>query len=418
MDPTPSPDIYIPQRRKLTLVGCLGLTQILAWGTTFYLPAVLATPISRETGWSLALVVAGLSWGLLVAGACSPRVGKIIDRRGGRAVLTLSSCLIALGLGLLSQATNPSFYFVAWTVIGMGMAAGLYDASFALLGRLYGASARSSITGLTLLGGFASTLCWPLVAALEQAIGWRDSCLVIAAIHLSISAPLHYWVIPSRTAHSLPAPQPDEPMPATRRRGLFADRRFADRRFVIVCTAFTLLAFVMSSLSVHLLDILRQTGIDPATVIAIGMVIGPAQVAARLLEFSTSNRLHPIWSARAGALLCLCGTLMFSGAGVYLAFIAAAIYGAGNGILTIAKGTVPLSIFGPHAYGERMGLMARPMLFAQASAPILAALILQFGGATVLLLILGLLLLGGCALFASISPSRDSAETKNEAETA
>lgn len=393
-------------RRKLSLVGALGITQILAWGTTFYLPAVLARPISEGTGWSLALVVAGLSWGLLVAGFCSPRIGRIIDRRGGRLVLTLGSAMVALGLFLLGQAESPGWYFAAWTVIGAGMAASLYDAAFALLGRLYGASARSAITGLTLLGGFASTLCWPAIAGLEQMLGWRDTCLVLALIQLVISLPVHFFLIPAQDRKSGGPDRKDARGRNTQKPALSL---FADRQFLAICSALTLLAFVMSAVSVHLLDILQRIGLDAATAIAIGMVIGPAQVAARLLELATSGRLHPIWSARCGALLCFLGVLLFSGAGLHLAFIAAAIYGAGNGILTIAKGTLPLAIFGAQAYGERMGLLARPMLFAQASAPILAALAIQALGAVAALLMLSVLLLGGLLLFTSIQPPKPAA---------
>lgn len=396
-----------PQRRKATLVSLLGLSQIFAWGTTFYLPAVLAVPISEGTGWSLAVVVAGLSWALLLAGSLAPRVGRTIDRHGGRAVLTASSVLIALGLSLLSLAEHLAVYFLAWSLVGVGMAAGLYDASFALLGRLYGAGARSAITGLTLFGGFASTLCWPLVAALEQALGWRDSCLIIAAGHLLLGAPLHYAVIPGHGSAALSQHQASRPVepglapashPTTRPPSLGPDRRF-----LLVCASFTVLAFVMSSLSVHLLEILRQSGIGAATAIAIGMLIGPAQVSGRVLEFAWGRRLHPIWSARCGSLLCFCGIFLLTGADPKLAFLAAAIYGAGNGILTIARGTLPLSLFGSQGYGERMGLLARPVLFAQASAPILAAFFLQLYGTGVVLAALTGMLAFGFVLLACLS---------------
>lgn len=389
-----------PQRRKATLVSLLGLSQIFAWGTTFYLPAVLAGPISEDTGWSLAMVVAGLSWALLLAGSLAPRVGRTIDRHGGRAVLTASSVLIALGLSLLSRAEHLAVYFLAWSLIGAGMAAGLYDASFALLGRLYGAGARSAITGLTLFGGFASTLCWPLVAALEQALGWRDSCLVIAGGHLLLSAPLHYVIIPRHRSTASSQHQA-----AGAGKADLASASQPDRRFLLLCASFTLLAFVMSSLSVHLLEILRQSGIGAATAIAIGMLIGPAQVAGRVLEFTWGRRLHPVWSARGGSLLCFCGILLLTGADPHLAFLAAAVYGAGNGILTIARGTLPLSLFGSDGYGERMGLLARPMLFAQASAPILAAFCLQLYGADIVLVALTGLLAFGCVFLACLSGS-------------
>lgn len=170
------PESHQPTINRVKLVWALGIAQILAWSTTYYLLAVLATPISKDMGWSLTSVVAGLSWGLLVAGICSPLAGRQIDRHGGRPVLASSSLLMALGLVLMGVAGNLLVYYLAWTCIGAAMAAGLYDAAFSTLGRLLGDGARTSMTGLTLLGGFASTLGWPLIAGLEHELGWRYSC--------------------------------------------------------------------------------------------------------------------------------------------------------------------------------------------------------------------------------------------------
>ncbi len=193
-----------PEPRRVRVVATLGLMQILAWGSTFYLPAVLASPIAADTGWPKAVVVGGLSWSLLVSGLASPRVGRWVDRHGGRQVLAASSLLFAVGLTGLGVASNVPIYFAAWTVIGLGMAAGLYDAAFATLGRLYGASARGAITGLTLFGGLASTIGWPSVAALEDALGWRSACLALAAIHVVVGLPINAFLVP-RVATATPA---------------------------------------------------------------------------------------------------------------------------------------------------------------------------------------------------------------------
>lgn len=367
---------------RFRLVWALGIAQILAWSTTYYLPAVLATPIAKETGWSITNVVIGLSWGLLVAGACSPLVGRMIDRHGGRSVLATSSVFLALGLLLMGAASNLTTYYLAWTLIGAGMAAGLYDAAFSTLGRLLGNNARASMTGLTLLGGFASTLGWPLIAGLEHQIGWRYSCFALAAAHLAIGLPIHLLAIPK----SLDTPA--ETTAVASAPPISNSSKSASCLFMLLATLLTLQSLVVSSISVHLLDVLKLLGIATATALAIGMMIGPSQVVARLAEFSIGRNLHPTWSARIAILLCGLGIGLLLPAIPWLAFAALALYGAGNGILTIARGTLPLALFGADGYGTRMGLLARPMLIAQATGPVAAAIILESFGSTLLLVVM------------------------------
>lgn len=367
---------------RFRLVWALGIAQILAWSTTYYLPAVLATPISKETGWSITSVVIGLSWGLLVAGACSPMVGRWIDRHGGRSVLATSSVLLALGMLLMGAASNLTTYYLAWTLIGAGMAAGLYDAAFSTLGRLLGNNARASMTGLTLLGGFASTLGWPLIAGLEHQIGWRYSCFALAAAHLAIGLPIHLLAIPKNID------TPAETTALANAPSTSSSSKSANRLLLLLATLLTLQSLVISSISVHLLDVLKLLGIATATALAIGMMIGPSQVVARLAEFSIGRNLHPTWSARIAILLCGLGIGLLLPAIPWLAFVALGLYGAGNGVLTIARGTLPLALFGADGYGTRMGLLARPMLIAQATGPVAAALILESFGSTPLLVVM------------------------------
>lgn len=376
---------------RVSLVGAMGLAQILAWSSTYYLPAVLVTPISQETGWSITSVVIGLSLGLLVAGAASPWVGKTIDRRGGRSTLAASSILMALGLLLMGSAQHLATYYLAWGVIGLAMAAGLYDAAFATLGRLLGDNARSSISGLTLLGGFASTVGWPLLAFLEHELGWRGACFVLSVAHLVIGLPIYLMFVPKASLDNTSGISTTETVDAP---ALSAHYR---QLFILVALLLTLQSLVTSSVSVHLLDVLKLLGIVSATALAIGMVIGPAQVAGRIGEFTLGQNLHPTWSTRLGVLLCLVGIALLLPAQPWLAFVAIALYGAGNGILTITRGTLPLVLFGSAGYGARMGLLARPMLIAQAIGPIGAAVILDHFSATALLLLLVGLALAGLA---------------------
>lgn len=379
--------------RRLTVMGIMGTTQILGFGTTAYLPAVLAAPMSRDTGWALGSVVAGLSLGYLVAGFSSPRAGRLIDRFGGRPVLGGSSLLFAIGLALMGLAPNLVVYYLAWTVLGLGMAAGLYDAAFATLARLYGESARATMSGLTLIGGFASTLAWPLISVLETGFGWRDTCLILAAVHLLVGLPLHGFGVPRVERQSVM-----HQSPPAHREAVSAAQRAATRLLILVALLFTLQSLAASSLSVHLLELLRQLGIAAATALAIGMLLGPGQVAGRLAEFTLGRRLHPTWSTRIGVLLCVLGIALLLPAVPALAFVAIALYGAGNGMLTVARGALPLALFGREGYGQRIGLIARPMLLAQACGPILAALVLEKLGASLALAWLCLLVAASCVV--------------------
>ncbi len=382
------PEQTHPPINRSRLVWVMGFTQILAWGSTYYLPAVLASPIAKETGWSITNVVGGLSWGLLIAGASSPAVGRQIDRHGGRSVLAASSLLLALGMLLMGLAENVATYYVAWTLIGVAMAAGLYDAAFSTLGRLFGEEARTSITGLTLLGGFASTIGWPVIAGLESWIGWRNACFVLAAAHLLIGLPIHSLLIPGSTK------QPPHPVITESPSASELHPKTTNYLFLLIGAMLTVLALVVSGISVHLLNVLKQLGIATAVALAIGMVIGPSQVLARVAEFSIGRNLHPTWSARVGVFLCLVGLGLLISGMPWMAFVAIALYGAGNGILTIARGTLPLALFAPQGYGARMGLLARPVLVAQACGPIAAAFVLQnFGASALLVVMCGLVLL-------------------------
>ena len=188
MDAVTPTAVVLPDRR--IVVPALGITQILAWGSTFYLLGVLANPISRETGWSYDWVIGGVSLGLLVAGVVSPRVGRAIGRYGGRPVLAAGSIFLAAGLIALGLSSNFTLYLVAWVLIGAGMGAGLYDAAFATLGTIYGKDARGAITSVTLFGGFASTVCWPLSALLVEHLGWRGAAFVYGAVQLGVSLPV------------------------------------------------------------------------------------------------------------------------------------------------------------------------------------------------------------------------------------
>ena len=361
-----------PIRGRNLVISILGITQIFAWGSTYYLPAVIAQTVSTDTGWSLEWVVAGLSLGLLAAGLVSPHVGAAIDRSGGRDVLVFSACCIAGGLLILAVATTLILYVAGWLVIGIGMGAGLYDAAFATLGRLYGHDGRSAITMLTLFGGFASTICWPISALLLIKIGWRGTCVAYAAVQLVVALPLYLYFLPRKAPIRL-----DSPAPVL---GGSELRQSIVRLALLLATTRTFASLISALLSVHLLNILQAGGMTLAAAVAFGALVGPSQVAARAIEMAIARYHHPIWTKIASASLVAMGVCALY-AQLPILSVALMLYGAGIGLESIARGTLPLALFGSVGYATLMGRLAMPSLLAQAAAPFVGALLLARMGA-------------------------------------
>ncbi|WP_349367681.1 MFS transporter [Salinarimonas sp.] len=365
------------------VITVLGITQILAWGSTFYLLTVLAPVIAAETGWPKTFVVGGLTLGLVAASLVSPRVGRMVEATGGRPVLVGSALTMAAGLLALGLAESRIAYLAAWLVIGLGMGAGLYDAAFATLGRLYGSTARSAITTLTLFGGFASTVGWPLSAYFVETFGWRGACFAYAAIHVLVVTPLYLALLPRRPA---PAPVATTAAAGAPTPGAKPARSSGDDRLLrlTLSAALTVSGLATAIVSVHLITLLQTRDLALAAAVGLAAMVGPSQVGARVLEAAIGRRYHPIWTAAASALLTFTGvTILASGAAILpLALIS---YGAGIGIRSIVKGTLPLALFGPHGYAALMGRLALPQLLVAALAPLAAAWLLDAAGPTALL---------------------------------
>jgi MFS family permease len=357
------------------VVTALGVTQILAWGSSYYLIAVLARPIATDTGWPFGWVVGGLSLGLLTAGLVSPRVGDSIQHRGGRPVLAASALLLAFGLIGLAVATNLPMYLASWLVLGAGMGSGLYDAAFATLGKLYGQRAQRAIATLTLFGGFASTVCWPLSAMLVAHLGWRGACLVYAGIHLAIVLPLYLFALPSEPKQSTSMALGQDAR-ATRVRRQSPVPSGSMMLFILMAAATTVASVISTVVSVHLLTILQARDIALAAAVALGAIVGPAQVSARAVEMLISRFHHPIWTMMAATIFVAIGIGMLW-AGLPIISAALVFYGGGIGIESIARGTLPLVLFGEGRYAAIMGRIAMPSLVAQAAAPSLGALLMQ-----------------------------------------
>lgn len=357
-------------RSLMPLISALGIAQIISWGSLFYAIGVLGPSMRGELGVSELFLFGAFTAGLLVSGTLAPVAGRAIDRRGGRVVLSLGSCLGALALTLLAAAPNAAVMVAGWIVAGASMAACLYDPAFATLSQHAGERYRRAVTALTLFGGFASTVFWPLSHLLNEAWGWRATLGVYAGLHLFVCLPIHLLFVPARWR--VKPVEDEEPLP--RRRG-------ADPRLRWLTISFALATFVFGVIAVHLVGLLTAAGLTEAQAVTLSMLIGPLQVAGRVMELGVAGRVRAVTVGLAAfalmvlALLALIGVEGFGVAAVV--FVAA--YGLGNGVLTIVKGTAPAELFGREGLGALLGHLSRAGLYAKAFAPASFSALLTFG---------------------------------------
>lgn len=366
-----------------TAIVALGITQIVAWGTTLYALGVLASPIAANTGWSRSLVFSGLTVGLLVSGFVSTAMGRAIDTKGARFVMSAGSVLCAGSLLIVAAATHPVVYLAGWAVMGLGMRMSLYDAAFAALVQVAPDRGRRAISYLTLFGGFASTFFWPIGHLLTAEMGWRLTLVVYAGINVAVCLPLHWWGLARRE------PPASAPATADRQSGpVVADpplegqaRTLAMLLFGIVMSAS---AFVFGAMAVHLPAVLEASGLTAAAAVALASLKGVAQVAGRVAEILFGRRLHAIDLGRISVVgMPLAFIVLMAGGGSYsaaLTFIV--LFGVANGLVTIVRGAVPLALFGPQGYGTVLGVLATPYLLVNALAPAVLAVVVDLWGYT------------------------------------
>ena len=388
-------------------VARLGTAQTLAWASSYYLPAMLAAPMARDLGVTTPTVFAAFSVALIVSALLGPFAGRGIDRHGGRPVLVGTNLLFAASLVGMALAQGPVGLFAAWVLMGVAMGSGLYEAAFATLVRLYGQGARGAITGITLIAGFASTVGWPLSAWMETQWGWRGACAGWAALHLLVGVPLNGWLPRADAADKAPEPSTDAIAAPTTEPAVSAPLTPAHplRTTVLLSLVFAVTWFTSTAMAAHLPRLLQASGTSLQAAVAMAALVGPAQVAARLLEFGFLRRLHPLLSAQLAAAAHPVGAGLLMVLGGPAAAVFTVLHGAGNGILTIAKGTLPLVLFGPAGYGARQGLMMVPARVAQAFAPVLFGMLLDSAGAAALWLttLLGLAALGALWLLRPVA---------------
>ncbi|MFT4273417.1 MAG: MFS transporter [Pantoea sp.] len=359
----------------------LGLVQILSWGGSFYLMAVMANPIVAETGWSQQWVYGALSLGILVSGLLAPLSGRLIARARGRALLAGSGAVMAIGLVVMGLSHSLLLFLSAWVIIGIGMAMGLYDALFATLGTLYGGHARGAITGITLISGFCTTLVWPGTALLIHWLEWRGACFAIALLLCVAVLPAYFYALPPPTAKK----KETTPVRAATTSDL------APGLFWLLCSIFTLASVIMTAISVQLITLLQASGHSLTAALAISAILGPCQVGSRIVDIAF-KRGHPVWTTFFSVGLVAVGLLLLA-CFPQFALLSMVLYGAGNGLRAIVRGTLPLVMVKPEAYAVVVGRMARPALIGQALTPLLGGYVFQQLGANATLWMLCLLAL-------------------------
>lgn len=391
------------QKKNGRLVGSLGFTLIASYGSLFYAFSLLAPEIHRTLGWRMEWVFGAFSWGLLVAGLSSTPTGVLIDRFGGRLVMAAGSLVSGVGLIALSQVQTLWHYYSAWTILGIGMALVFYEAAFATINQAWKTDARSGISAVTLIAGFASTVFWPLTLKLGTALGWRDTFLLYGILQLAVCVPLHCSLptppaTPSATASEAPHP--------TAGRSYSLQEVLREARFWKLGLAFATNSFIFSALAVHLIPLLHRMGHPVATVVFFAAFIGPMQVAGRLGEMAFARRTAPerVGKLTFALLPTALAVLLLLGMEQWVVAGFCGLYGLSNGILTIVRGTVPQKLFGQRNYGAIAGALAGPALMAQAAGPLAVAALVEAGmsAQAVLIILFAISLASAASYFAAV----------------
>ncbi len=375
------------------LVAALSVAQLVSWGTVFYGFPLFVVPMEAELGWSRGTLNGALSLGLLTAGFVAYPIGRVIDRQGGRLVMTLGSVLAVLLFVAWALVTDPQAFYIIWFGLGVAQACTLYTPVFAVLTRMFPASFKTRITVLTLAGGFASTVFTPLIAWAIAALGWRDALLLMAACNLVFCLPVHALMLRDRAALEIAAPTPSDPRMAASGSPIGKALRHPVFWGLAICFTFYLLAHAM--LIFHFLPMLNEFGIPLAVAVAIITVIGPAQVGGRILLLF-GRRIETVTTGYIVMLLFVTAMLLLVlfPAAVPVLFVMAAIYGGANGMMTILRGTAVPELLGREGFGAISGALILPASIAAAIAPSLAALIWDVTGgyAAVIFTMLGAML--------------------------
>lgn len=366
------------------IITGLGITQIIGWGTTYYMLGALSQDIAAATGWSKAFIFGAFSASLLLSGAISRQAGRAIDVHGGRRIMSIGSVAAAIGLVVIAASASPVSYVAGWLILGIAMRLATYDAAFAALAHVVPENTRRAISFLTLFGGLASTVFWPLGHWLSSSFGWQNTLLIYAVLHIVVCLPIHATVLANHGERQVSASESAAVRPEA-----FLSGRARTSAMVLFAATLALNGMVFAAISAHVVPLFQDLGFAGEQAVVFAALIGPAQVASRLGDIMMGRRINPMQLGVIAFGLLPLALAVFAGAGFATgaALLFALIYGASNGLVTIAKGAVPLMLFGPRGYGEMLGTLAAPNLVLNAIAPTLFAILLDHTSAETGLLV-------------------------------
>lgn len=358
------------RRPALAVVCGLGATQIIGWGTSFSPLAIYGIAIGDELGIARETVFSGVTLMLLVSALLAPRVGRIVDHRGARPVMIVGSLIATLAMLAMWMAYGLVSYFTAWVLIGIAMPMMLSNTALPGLVQVVGSDARRAITGLMLLSGLTSTIFLPLCAWLEDVVGWRDSYLIFAALHLCVCLPIHALVLRPSAGAEVPDksssdPPPDGVLPQEQRR----------RAFIMLALWSCTEGLITWGLYLQVIDVFKALGLGSATAVALWAMVGPAQASARFTDLVFGGRYTIFSVALASATLTSLSFLFLLPFGVSFTTVAlfCLLLGVGHGLFAVARNTLPLILFGAREYGAYMGLLMVPQNIVNAASPVIFA---------------------------------------------
>ncbi|PLP59124.1 MFS transporter [Mesorhizobium loti] len=394
-------------RRRAAIIWGLGLTQIIGYGSLYYSFPILAPQMARDFSWSTEWVFGAFSASLLLGGLAAPSIGRWMDRYGAGQMMSLGSVIAAIALVLCAFAPERITFVAGLVAVEVASAFVLYNAAFALLVQITPQNAQRSITHLTLIAGFASTLFWPITSALLQHMSWREVYLVFAGINLLVCLPIHLWLSSIMKADRRLAAA------STRANVVIGTIPAEDRprAFLLMATGFALEGFVLSAVLIHMVPLLTTVGLG-ASAVLVGTVFGPSQVFSRFTNMVFGKAVSPLFLAVISASLLVAGmAVLLASAPSFIGAVAFAIlFGLGAGLTSIVQGSLPLHLFGSDGYGALLGKISAARLLASAVAPFVFAFLLGQAGTWSALCAAIALAIGAGVAFAGISWRRRSLE--------
>lgn len=357
----------------------LGTTMTIGYGTLYYSITIMSEELSKQFNWTNSFIFGVLSVGILLGGFLVPIIGKLLDKKGARIIMSIGSILCGMGLLLLSLITSKLEFILAMLFLESVSILVLYEAAFVAFSQLVGTKAKLPIIQITLIAGFASTIFWPLISYLLTLVSWREVYQILALFHFFLALPIHYFVLKKNL--KIDNKNFDE---KSFEECIYQEGSNKKRSILLVSIAFSLIAIPITAMQTQFLSLFKSFGIESSVAIALGTLIGPAQVFSRILLMSFSSKATPLLTARISISMMAIGLLclLFSGYNLNAALCFVILYGAGQGLSDIVRGTLPLYLFGKEGFGKTMGKINHVRLIVMSMVPFTFALMLETLGGT------------------------------------